>query len=178
MKHNDHLAKKKQDILHHLCCLPRRMLQLYGRENVAEFILHELGKQNCFNLERAAYIIDNPDFNCLKGVAGYAREEELSLSEKDIWDDPDAFSDHMKNCSFNCKVRELSKESCVKKGLDDKRIVEEVAADLGFENPSFYAWPLKNDNHGILLYQKHEQEECDCNYLLDGLCLIGFCPVF
>lgn len=178
MKHrNEDLEEKKRRILQKLSCLPRRMLQLHGRDNIAEFILHELSRQDCFNLDRVAYVIDNPDFNCLKGVAGYARDEEY-VPDKEIWDAPDTFSEHMKSCSYNCKVRDFQKESGIKQGMSEVQIVKEVAKDLGFEQPSYYSWPLKNDNQGLLLYQKHDQDECDCDYLLDGLCLIGFCPIY
>lgn len=177
MKHTEELEEKKRKILQRISKLPRRMLQLYGRENSAEFILHELGKQDCFNLDRAAYIIDNPDFDCMKGIAGYCRGEEYG-SEKEIWDDPETFTEHMKTCPYNTLVRNFIKESRKKQGLSDEQIVQEIAQDLGFDHPSFYSWPMKHDNQGILMYQKHDPEECDCDYLLDGLCLIGFCPVF
>ena len=177
MEHNE-LDEKKQRILQKLSRLPRYMLQLHGRENIAEFILHELGKQECFNLNRAAYVVDNPDFDCLQGIAGYARDEEYGIIDKDIWDDPDSFSTHMKSCSYNGKVREFKKGSHIKQGLSEKEIVDQVAKDLGFDNPSYYSWPVKNDNHGILLYQKHDLDACDCDYLLDGLCLMGFCPIY
>ena len=177
MKHKDHLEERKRRIMHSISKLPRKMLQLHGRENVIEFVLHELGQENCFNLNRAAYIVDNPDFNCLKGVAGFSREE--SYCDQDIWDDPEKFSAHMKDCPYNKTVREFCIESCVKKGESDQDIVKHVSKDLGFEHPAFYSWQMKHDNHGLLLYEKQEEDEdCDCDYLIDGLCLIGFCPVF
>ncbi len=177
MKHSDPFESKKRNIMHCLSCLPRKMLQLHGRENITEFVLHELGKKDCFNFERAAYIIDNPDFNCLKGVAGFCRPEAY-VSQKDIWDEPDPFTEHMKKAAYNNKVRCFAKDSCVKRGGSDEQIVQQVSKDLGFEHPLFYAWKMKHDNHGILLYEKQDKEACDCSYLLEGLCLIGFCPVF
>jgi hypothetical protein len=66
----------------------------------------------------------------------------------------------------------------VKQGKKNEQIVEEIAHELGFNQPLYYAWNMKYDNKGILLYEKHNNESCDCDYLLDGLCLIGFCPVF
>lgn len=177
MKHKDILDDKIRKIMHSLSCLPRKVLQLHGRDNVTEFILHELGNQDCFNLERAAYVVDNPDFNCLKGIAGYCRPEAYT-SEKTIWDEPDSFSEYMKNASYNKKVRCFCESSHLKQGETDTQIVEKIAPILGFKNPSFYAWKMKYDNHGILLYEKADQQKCDCDYLLDGLCFIGFSPVF
>ena len=153
------------------------MLLLHGRDNVIEFVLHELCHEQCFNLEKAAYVVDNPDFNCLKGVAGFARSEAYE-KEADVWKNPDAFSAHMQSSPFNQKVRSFEKESLCKKGASDDAIVSEVAQNLGLDHPSYYAWDMKHDNRGVLVYQKCDQEECDCNYLLDGLCMLGFCPVF
>ena len=140
-------------------------------------MLHELSRQECFDLSKAAYVIDNPDFDCLKGVAGFQSPEAFDLT-CDIWAHPDSFSEHMKKASYNTAVRCLNRESCVKKGAQDEKIVQEIARDLGFDHPSFYAWNMKNNNHGILLYEKNDNTACDCDYLLEGLGLIGFCPIF
>ncbi len=171
------LEQKKQKILHCLSCLPRKILKLHGRDNVVEFVIHELGRKDCFNFERAAYIIDNPDFNCLKGVAGLC-QAELYIPKKDIWDEVDDFSAHMQQTPYNQKVRCFSKESCVKHGDTDEQIVEKFSHELGFDHPSYYAWTMKHDNHGILLYEKADSESCDCEYLLEGLSLAAFCPIF
>ncbi len=170
-------SRKKRNVTHHLAGLPRKILQLHGRDNVTEFVLHELGNEDCFNLERVAYVIDNPDFDCLKGVAGYCRPEAYH-AKSTIWEEPDVFSAHMKKSAFNNKIRHFCKPSRVKKGESDKKIVTAIAPELGFEHPSFYAWKMKHDNHGILLFQKGDDESGDYDYLLEGLCLIGFCPVF
>ena len=169
--------ERKKDILHAMSCLPRNILSLHGRDNAIEFVLHELCKDQCFNLSHAAYVVDNPDFDCMKGIAGYDREQAYQ-PRTDIWHERDQFSDHMKKSSFNAKVRELCKCSLKKKGKSDKEIVEEIAHDLGFKKPRYYAWDMKYDNRGLLLYEKFDTQDCDCDYLLDGLCFLGFCPVF
>ncbi len=177
MERNDSLAERKRAIADLLSSLPRKILGLHGRDNVVEFVLHELGRQECFDLEKAAYVIDNPDFDCLKGVAGFQRPEAYSL-KSDIWTDPDSFSEHMKQSKYNNEVRCYHRNSGVKNGQKDEAIVKEVAQALGFDKPFYYSWDMKHDNHGILLYEKRDSADCDCDYLLEGLCLIGFCPVF
>ena len=177
MKHIGSPADRIRNITHCLSYLPRMILQLDERDNVTEFILHELCKSDCFNLKRAAYVIDNPDFDCLKGVAGYCKEEMFS-SEKNIWDQPDLFSEHMKKASYNNKIRAFSKPSFLKKGESGEAIVQEIASDINFKTPSFYAWPMQHDNQGLLIYEKMDNDTCDCDYLLEGLCIIGFCPIF
>ncbi len=155
--------------------LPKKMLSMHGRDNVIEFVLHDLGQG--FNLKRAAYVVDNPDFNCLKGVAGFDREQ-VYQTDKNIWQDPEMFTSHMQQAPYNQQVRCFLTESLVKKGKSDQEIVKNISGMLGFQDPSYYAWPVKHDNHGLLIYEKCDQGNCDCDYLLDGLCLIGFCPVF
>lgn len=166
---------KKYSLLECVGCLPKKMLGMYGRENVIEFVLHDLAKG--FNLKRAAYVVDNPDFNCIKGVAGFDVSQAYK-SDHTIWQDQEMFTLHMQQAPYNQQVRCFVTESLVKKGKSDQEIVGSISGILGFQNPSYYAWPIKHDNHGLLLYEKCDQENCDCDYLLDGLCLIGFCPIF
>lgn len=177
MEQKDVMNDRKRAIIERLSTLPRKILGLHGRDNTVEFVLHELARQDCFDLEKAAYVIDNPDFDCLKGVAGFQRPEVCTF-ESDIWSEPDNFSQHMKGCQYNTTVRNYQRNSGVKSGQKDEDIVKEVAHDLGFETPFYYSWNMKHDNHGILLYEKRDPQDCDCDYLLEGLCLIGFCPVF
>jgi hypothetical protein len=168
---------RKRNITHSLSCLPKKMLQLHGKDNVVEFVLHELSKEDCFNLDRVAYVVDNPDFNCVKGVAGYCYNEKYA-ADKDIWSDPDSFTSYMSKAPFNNKVRSYAQESYIKRGCSEQDLINEVSQSLGFSHPVSYSWTMKHDNHGILLYEKRDGDTCDCDYLLDGLCLIGFCPIF
>ena len=55
-----------------LADLPKRMVPLYDLEaigNIPEFVLHDLCHEDCFNLKKAAFLVDNPDFDSLQGVA-------------------------------------------------------------------------------------------------------------
>lgn len=169
------LDLRKQRLLQAVSCLPKKMLSMHDRENISEFVLQELGMG--FELARAAYVIDNPDFDCLKGVAGFDRGQAY-VSDSSIWQDPEPFAAHMRTAAYNQQVRNFATSSFIKKGATESDIIKSIAGGLGFKNPSFYAWPVKHDNHGLLLYEKSEQTQCECDYLLDGLCLLGFCPVF
>src|SRR5437016_735872 len=90
-------------LLNHLAQIPRNIINLHHRENLAEFVLYELCDSNCFNFHRAAYFVDNADFDCIKGIAGFDSKE--CFNKNRIWKDPDGFSEHMKNASFNSQVR-------------------------------------------------------------------------
>ena len=168
---------RQQQILKQLSRLPRKILHMQGADNITEFVMHELCNEVCFNLEKAAYFIDNPDFNCLKGIAGFSRSE--AYSPVNVWDDPHAFSMHMQSCAFNQQVRSFTRESFLKKGETEEQVAKNIAQTLGFNNFGHYAWTMKHDNHGLFVYQKARDEETYIDeYIPEALCLFGFCPVF
>lgn len=172
----DELLHRQQQILNRLSRLPRKILLMQGKDNVTEFVLHELCNEDCFNLEKAAYLIDNPDFNCLKGIAGFSRKEAYN---QNLWDNPQAFSTHMQASSFNKKVRSFLQESFRKQSKPETDVVKHIARDLDVQNYGFLSWNMKHDNHGLFIYQKaYNDDTCTDDYILDGLCLLGFCPIF
>lgn len=162
------LSSQDQRALITLSNLPQRILSLHGRDNMAEFVMHDLCGPNCFNIKRAAYLVDNGDFNCCKGVVGYADDARF---DKDVWHHPEPFSEFMKRSSFNNKVREISMQCSLQEG-DDKHL-HQVAQQLGLKNPSYYRWDLKHGNKGIFIF---EQQDGVAPYF-QGLCLLGFCPI-
>ena len=161
-----------------LLWLPRKMITLHGNGNVCEFVLHELCHPKCFNLKKAAYFIDNPDFDCLKGVAGISQDETLAVD--DIWQKPEEFSLYMRQSPFNQKVRSLTRSSAKKISVEgDKELAIDVAHELGITNIGYCSWTSKHDNHGILVFEKGApQEEVDQDDLLNGVSLLSFCPIY
>ena len=111
--------ERQNRMLHHLARLPRLMIDIHGRDNVSEFILHELCSAPCFNLRKAAYFVDNPDFNCLHGVAGFA--DDQAYQDQEIWESPDEFSKYMQNAAFNNHVRSIHYD-----GLNDAEREQKV----------------------------------------------------
>jgi hypothetical protein len=165
-------------ILHNLSYLPRKILTLHGSENVPEFVLHDLCNKDCFNLTKAAFFVDNPDFNCLKGVAGFDSKETYESNDT-IWDNPTEFSNHMKNSPFNKKVRDIALCSLKRDGASHEAIAQKLAHDFGMKNPVVHSWDMKHDNHGLFVYELDEIDGPQSkDYLLNGLCMFGFCPVF
>ena len=169
--------KKEHSVLHHLSHIAPQIVHLRDQENLTEFVLHELCCPECFNLEKAAYFVDNPDFDCLKGVAGFSRLEAYPNSCS-IWESPKSFSLHMRKAPFNQKVRSMYTPSMKKSHVDDAVIAQEIAHNLGFENYNFYSWDMKYDNHGILLFERSEKEDVSEQHLQNGIRLLSFCPVF
>lgn len=167
---------KPESRLHLLNSIPRYIVQMHGVDNISEFVLHNICCSDCFNIRKAAYFVDNPAFNCLKGVVGYDQDEAYH-EPLQIWNNAQAFSQHMKASQFNQKVRNCHQYSCKNCDVPDENLLQNIASDLGMDTFNYCTWEMKHENHGYLIYQKnddnHEQEE-----LLNGLTLLSFCPIF
>lgn len=171
MKH-----KTPADRLRMLNGIPKNMIQMHGTENMSEFVLHSLCCPGCFNLRKAAYFVDNPAFDCLKGVVGYDQNEAFDPSAN-IWSHGDAFTQHMSNSPFNQKVRNCLQYSCKNCDTPDEHLMQNIARDLGMDTFNYCTWSMKHDNHGYLIYQKNDDEH-EHEELINGLCLLSFCPIF
>lgn len=172
------ISDREAQMLGCVSCLPRKMIALHHVENVPEFVLHDLCHENCFNLNKAVYLIDNPDFNCCKGIAGFSHTQSYSTTE-DIWQEPDAFSLFMRSCPFNQKVRDFHMHSIYRNGMSEDELVQRVAKELAFNSPHYVTWNMKHDNHGLLVYEvaKGNQDELE-HHLSNSVYLFSFCPVF
>lgn len=176
MEPKKNLSRHEQ-ILRCFTYLPKRILSFHGRDNMAEFVFHSLCDEKCLNLAKAAYFVDNYDFDCMKGIAGYDRNEEYH--EGAAWDNPDNFSEHMKSCLFNQEVRNISLSSFRRLQYSEKDIAQRLSEQLSLENPLFYFWDSKYDNKALLLFEPvfengiHNDAE-----LIQGLCFLGLCPVY
>ena len=174
------MSDKKQrehEVLLCMTSLPQHMVRHHGIDNMPEFLRHNLCQQGCFNLSKAAYFVDNADFNQLKGVAGVARDEYYRANH---WEKPEEFSDHMRRCLFNQKVRTISRESADIKNKRPDSLIREITEVLGFQDPAYVMWQIKYDNAGLLLFEVEKPEERDAfkDHLYNVLHLFGFCPIF
>lgn len=165
------------NLLNKLSSLPKKILLLYGNDYIAHFVMHELCNESLLNIDRAAYFVDNPDFDCLQGIVGFCKKEAYNAGP-DIWQDQQSFVDAVKGSSFNAQVQGFKQQSMKKKGGSDSAIVQEIASSLSIDNPAYYSWDMKHDNHGIFVFQKNEAPAKAFEYLSDSVCLLGFCPVF
>lgn len=157
--------------------IPRKIILLHERDDVSEFILHDICHEHCFNLDRAAFFVDSPDFDCLKGVVGYSRPEH-NESNVPVWQDHCKFADFMSQSEFNKMVRSVLRTSLKKSVIPDEEIAHGLAKELGMKQHEFCSLSLKHDNHGIFLYEGSGEKDFTLEELLDGLSLLGFCPVF
>jgi hypothetical protein len=177
VKH-ENTEERQNILLGYLARMPRRMLSLHGSHNLIEFVLYDLCHERCFNFSKAAFFIDNPDFNCTKGVVGFARTDFSDALNESV-QDPQKFSDHMQSSSFNQQVRSISHGSI--KSLSDSHdeVAQKLSSMLGFSNYGHCNWGMKHENHGFLLYEKADVADTAADeHLLDGLSLLSFCPIF
>lgn len=168
--------QRHKELLQCICAVPRKMTLIHGIENMTEFLLYHLAAPECFNFSKAAYLVDNPDFDQFKGVVGFDKQHSF---DKDHWTVPEQFSQHMRQGGFNKKVRSLGKKSHKRSQQDDQQLINALVEELELENPGYHSWKMKYDNHGILLFEFDEPEDQEMDQALqDSLYLFGFCPVF
>ena len=167
--------QRRKEVLQCICTIPKNMIKLHGVHNLTEFLLYHLADSNCFNFSKAAYFIENRDFNRLKGIAGYHGQE--NFSEATHWAHPEKFSQFTSVSNFNKQVRSVDLENI---DLGGSLLSQKIARDLHFEKPSFCSWPIKYDNQGIFIFELHNEDEKELvnDHLEESLHLFGFCPVF
>lgn len=167
--------KKRSTILNHLSLLPRKMLLLYDLDAIAELVLHDLCSEQCFNLRKAVYFVDNPDFDCMKGIAGFCSDE--AFKEKAcMWEQPDAFVQYIKKAPYNQKVRSIQQCSMKRSKTPDEEIMRALAQECAIEHPKCHVWDMKHDNRGIFIYESADDADVD-ECIEDGVCLLSFCPI-
>ncbi len=157
--------------------LPKQILTLHEMDNVTEYVLHSLCEEGCLNFSKAAYFIDNPDFNFLKGIAGFDKADEIYTCESVIAEDG-SIVPQQNNCTYNEKVREISIYSPKRSGEPLDKVVQKLVDALDMSNPSCHSWNIKHDNFGVLVYECNEGTDQKLHEeFLHGLSILGFCPV-
>lgn len=174
MKHEDVVARNAS-ISAWLSHLPRKMLTIHGHDQLPVFILHELCHEGCFNFVKAAYLVDNPDFDCMKGIAGVAREHVLT--ECSIWDNHDRLVSSVAGSPFNESVRNISLASARKNAVSDEETAKKVCTQLGMRCDGYCSWNMKHANHGLLVFERVATTPLAQEDLLNGASLLSFCPI-
>jgi hypothetical protein len=169
--------ERRHSLLVGLSSLPKKIVSVHGREDIPAFVLYNLAQVNCFNFNKAAYFVDNPDFNCIKGIAGYTREED-KFNHDGIWEEPNHFADHLRASSFNQRVRSIYHESARRLKKHDHTFVGDIAHTLRLHEPAYYWWRMKHDNHGLLVFEKNPEPVNQCEeYLQHGVHFLSLCPI-
>jgi len=171
------MSPRRHELLALVSSLPHKILMHHGNDHITELVLHDLCSNAGFNLSRAAYFVDNPDFDCLKGVIGFHTGEVCSLENP--WNNPTALATALLASPFNQQVRSTTLPSPFKKGLPREELVESLAKNLGIQNPGYCSWNMKHDNHGLLVFEKTPSGSADIDECLEkGASILGFCPIY
>lgn len=168
---------RRQQVLHRISSLPQKMLMCSEYENLAELVLHDLSHPQCFNLSKAAFFIDNPDFDCLQGVAGIATEEP-GVHMANAWEEREQFASQMRSSVFNTLVRSLTGPSMYRSGKHVDEEVTKFIRPLALQKPVWRIFKTKHGNQGIFVFESPEvshplvQED-----IALGAAFLGFCPI-
>ena len=167
-------------LANHLSSLLHKVLNYHEVDGLADMVLHELGHDDCFGLNKATYLVDNPDFNHLLGVAGYHKEECLCHKE-DIWVDPYVFKNDMKKAQYHNEVKKFLRDSLRRKDVDfsNANDVEELAENLGIKDAHYFTWNMKHGNHGLIIFEKGDKsiDEWREGLLANVAGLLSFCGI-
>jgi len=156
--------------------IPEKMILTQGCENLAEFVLHELCDEPCLAFDKMAFFIDNPDFNCFKGVVGVSHQERFS--HNNTWNNVTDFSNHMKNARFNQSIRSISRESAARNGNQWEPYINDLARTITVHDHGWYVFSAKHGNTGLVIFTPNHLNDHGRMALAAGASLLGLCPVF
>lgn len=153
------LTGKQHTLVDQLSKLPHKILQHHHLSKLSHMILHELGHDNCFGFNKAIYLVDNPDFDHLIGVAGF-HKEECCQHKNNIWESPKNFEKLLQESKFHNKVKKVIRQSLRRKkdiDLSSTDDLQKLGKCVGMESPDFFWWDMKHGNHGILIYETNKK---------------------
>lgn len=156
--------------------LPHKILCHHDVDGLEQLVLHELGHDQHFGLEKAGYFIDNPDFDCLKGIAGYCKSE-CKMHKDNLWNDPRSFVQDMQKAQFHQQLSHYLDHSLSHNELEGVKgdALVNLGQKLGMGNPSFITWKMKHGNNGILLYEENPAHARRRDLLQHFVALLSLC---
>lgn len=153
--------------------IPHKILQHHQVEGVAQLVLAEVAQHLGF--KRASYFIDNPDFGCLKGVAGFCQKES---DEGDVWQDPQRSLQSINQAAFHSSIKKFIDENVARiQGSCPIDELQKLGHVLGISQPHVHTWHMRHGNMGVLIYEKSEQATDAQEVLERATALLGLCPI-
>lgn len=169
---------KHNQIMRNLCVMPRKIVALHGDCNIPEYILHDLCHESCLNLSKAAYFIDNPDFDCFKGVAGFEQQACCCPPSEELWNNNNSLVHLMNDHDFNKRVQSIKHQSPHRMKKTDEETIDWIAHELNFGKPEYFSWQTKFDNHGLLVYERADENQDLVNeHMKNCVYFLSLCPV-
>lgn len=174
MEHKD-VVTRYPNLFYCLSSLPEKIVATHGKENLAELVLYELAHPHCLDFSKAAFFIDNPDFNCVQGMVGLVVNEH---EQEDVWHHEAEFTSRMKLSSFNRAVRMMRHQSVAGNESAKAALLQTIAGELRFVNPAWRTFPLKHGNQGMLLFEATPAHQSLEKQVAQAASLLAFCPIF
>lgn len=172
------LDSHEGQLVSRLLDLPHKILSHDDLDGIQQLVLYELAHDESFGLTKASYLIDNPEFNCLKGVAGYDKAECCVIAGKDPWEDPRVAIDSMRQGKFHQQVSSFMHSSLARTNQTDldTDAIATLSSKIGMQHSSFVTWPMRHGNHGILLFEENDlPHERRRELLQHFVALLGLC---
>lgn len=181
-KKNIGLTQGEQEFVEALLDLPHKIICHQHIDNLAHAVLHDIARPSSFGLRKAAYLVDNPDFDCLTGVAGYSSEEYTAANKANldhIWDNPQEFLHNIGQTPFHERVKNFSACSLRlrDKSADREAAINEIARALGIQNPVVIDWDMRHENHGVLIFEQTEKVQHKQTLLASVAAFLGLCAI-
>lgn len=171
--------KDYESLVEHILSLTQNILRHHDNAELPHIVLHHLAQDECFGFKKAAYFVDNPDFDHFRGVAGYSKTESPRL-EALAWEQPATFTALLKDASFLNGIRSITKQSFKRKSINIHNAdeVQSLGKLLGMDKAEAISWQMKHGNFGVLLYESERQlSEKDKKLLSCAVPFLGFCPI-
>jgi hypothetical protein len=166
-----------EDLIVRLLNLPHKILFHHELDGLANMVLHELGHDDFLGFDKACYFVDNPDFDCIKGIAGY-HSCECKFHKPDLWSEPHAFMKDMEDAQFHRKLMSFNNKSLARKkeGCVDGEMIYSLGKTLGLQDPHGCYWKMKHGNNGILIFEGKSMPCVKRRNLLEHIvALLSFC---
>ncbi|MFC1854263.1 hypothetical protein ACFLY6_00130 [Candidatus Dependentiae bacterium] len=169
----DILSASERGLVDGILALPHKIVQNHHVDGLAQLVLYDISNPGRFGLKKAAYLVDNPDFDCLHGIAGF-HHGEFEAPPDDVWKNPVESAKTMNDLTFNKNVRSFKSCSLNRQKSDHSKILSEFE----IENPSTIGWPMKYGNHGIFIYESRD-DVCVWrkSVLASIVALLGLCAI-
>lgn len=155
------MEQNNLNVVSYLLKLPTKILQNAHQAGLQELVLKYLAEKNFFNFKKAAYLLDNPSFDCCKGVAGFDITDFSDEDEwLDLWENNDKKNRCINYAEYNKKIKTLSCNSIFLKAQNDQNIFFDFAKNsLNFNNPKMIFSENKYGNHGLFFYEERTNKQ-------------------
>ena len=164
---------QKNSILQIAANIPYKMLEWYKHDctdNIAKLVLYEVCSKSCFNFKKAAFFVNNPDFQWCRGIIGYEAD-----GNKPVLDTESAIIDFFEKSPFHATTCSLAESSYMQ---NNDAYVKKIAKILHMQEPYFCTLPLKHGNDGLFIYEFFSSVNDDYKEIVQHIiALMGFCPL-